>query len=178
MRFTFYTTTIFLICAWIAAGCGYRSASTPLPAGYRSVSVPAVENRTAHAGLAAELTVSLRRQLARRGAVVVPEGEGAPRLLCAVIEADGEAGTLGAEQGKLVPVDTLWRIDLEGELVRADGRSLAGPIRVSASGRSIYGQSAAEAEALGRRERSSLVDAAARRLLDRLSDSPPRPKRD
>ncbi|MFO8072213.1 MAG: LPS assembly lipoprotein LptE [Polyangia bacterium] len=178
MRFTSCATAILLVGACLAAGCGYRPASTPLPAGYRSVSVPAVENRSAHAGLSAELTASLRRQLARRGAVVVPEGEGAPRLLCAVIGAAGEAGTLGAERNRLVPVDTLWRIELEGELVRADGLSLAGPIRVSASGRSIYGRSAAEAEALGRRERSNLLDAAARRLLDRLGDSPPRPKRD
>ncbi|MCP4200089.1 MAG: hypothetical protein GY762_23350 [Proteobacteria bacterium] len=151
----------FLIVAAIMCfvSCGYRPVKGVVPGGGKSIRVPLVQNKTAYPSLSAPMTSVLRYRMAESGVAVVNKGEGVVRLQVTILQVHGEPGMLGTEGERLVPVDTLWRIQAEARIVDAAGENLKGPAKFDVSGRSFaQGGSPLGQEVLSQRERTELLD--------------------
>jgi hypothetical protein len=149
--------------------CGYRSVKGAVPGGDRSIRVPLVQNKTAYPSLSAPMTSVLRYRIAESGIEVVNKGKGVVRLQVTILQVHGKPGMLGTEGRRLVPVDTLWRIQAEARIVDADGENLKGPAEFDVQGRSFaQGGSPLGQEALSQRERTDLLDDLADAIVSKL----------
>ena len=146
---------LFLV---LLCGCGYRPLSASMPDGVASVVVPTAGNRTAYAGLAAPLTAEVRRKAAEAGVSIRASDARAARLEMTVVSVNGQPGMLRVDENQLVPVDQVWRIDVEAVLLDADGEILVPKTRLTASGRAFVVSNTASEEALGRERRAALMD--------------------
>lgn len=144
--------------AWTGLSCGYRPLTGSLPSGLRAMVIPSVQNHTAYSNLTAPLTAALRRKAMESGIQVEARGEKAGRLNVTVVAVNGEAGMLRAEGKNLVPIDKIWRIDVEAELVDADGAVLVQKQRFSASGRAFVVSDPVSEEALAAERRAAMMD--------------------
>jgi len=152
-----YTFFLFFF-AFPALSCGYRPLVGTVPGGGRDVVIPTAENNTAYVELSGPLTAALRRSSARYGLTVAASDSNAARLRAVVVAVNGEPGMLKVEGKSLVPLDKVWRIDVDAELFGADGAVLVPKKRFSAEGRAFLVSTPDAEEALGQERRAALVD--------------------
>ena len=122
------------------------------------VVIPTAENNTAYVEVSGPLTAALRRTSARYGLKVAVSDSKAARLRAVVVAVNGEPGMLKAEGKTLVPLEKIWRVDVEAELLGADGAVLIPKKRFSAEGRAFVVSSPDAEEALGQERRAALMD--------------------
>jgi hypothetical protein len=147
-----------LAVAVLACACGYAPLIGRVPGGGDRVSIPVAQNRTPYDGLAGPLTSALRQKLAVSGVEVEPTGGSAPALEVRILRVELSPGMLGVSGGRLVPLESVSRIEAEASLVRSDGAVLEGPVQVSAEGRSLAGGNVSAEESLAARGRLYLMD--------------------
>jgi len=154
--------------ALLVSSCGYQPLIARVPGGGTAISVPLVENRTAHADLAAPLTSALRRRLAGEGLDVRSAGGPVPALEVEIKSVNGMAGLVEQRGERLLPLESVWRIEVEARVAAPDGTLIAGPERVAAEGRAIAGGDALAEQALGARRRAELLDELGARIVEAL----------
>jgi len=128
------------------------------------VLVPMARNETAHADLAAPLTLALRTRLEAMGVEVVGHPGGASVLEISIREADGSPGMVGAVDGRLVPRDAIWRVEVEVSLTGPGGEEVIPPTVIEGTARAVATGGALGEELSGGRARAVIIDGFVERI--------------
>jgi hypothetical protein len=147
-----------LACMMIPLSCGYKPMNGTLPKGTVAVVISVVENQTAFSSAAAPLTTALRRKAAEAGVNVESSGARAARLIVTIVKIDNEAGMLKADDKQLIPLDTIWRIEVEAQLEDAAGNIIVARQSFVASGRSLVQGSPDLEEARATDRRAAILE--------------------
>jgi hypothetical protein len=146
------------IAAFLLLSCGYKPLNGTQPNGMIAVVIPTVQDRTAYAGSATPLTSALRRKTAEFGLDVESSGASAARLIVAIVNINNQAGQLKVDDRRLLPMDTIWRIEVEARLEDAAGNIIIPEQSFVASGRALVQGSPDLEEARAKDRRTALFD--------------------
>ncbi len=138
--------------------CGYQPLLGTVPGGDSKVHVPLVENKTPYLGLAGSLTSAIRLRLAGSGIPVTSYSRNAATLAVTINRVEGKPGMLGTKEDKLIPVDSIWRIQATARLIDSGKVLIAGPFQFEVAGRAFSGDNVQAEESLGHHRRQSLLD--------------------
>lgn len=145
------------------SGCGYRLllASGEAPV---ELAVPMVQNRSPFQGMAAPLTGALRTRLKSYGVDVTSSTSNAARLTVVIVDVSSSAGMLGAQGGRLVPIDVEWKIEADISITDPSGDEVLSSRTIGVTGRAVASGGMMGEEAAGEMARSQLLDALAKKI--------------